>query len=199
LNGMSVLPPTADVDGPPRHVRVVPFPDIAPTFYKARLLLGKPAMPQIVTFVLQPSSPEISTCAKWRVEAFGDVLETSVEAEKKSLLAFASDQSAQIALVAKLDSVLAGICLLVRSELEPCHPVSPWLAGLYVAPKHRRRGIGRALVRAIEDQARLRRNRRIYLYTDSAIKYYERLGWNSIDQIDWKGFHTTLMTRELGS
>jgi hypothetical protein len=42
-------------------------------------------MPPIETFVLRPSSPEISTCAKWRVEAFGDVLETGVEVEKKSL------------------------------------------------------------------------------------------------------------------
>jgi predicted N-acetyltransferase YhbS len=154
-------------------------------------------MPRIETFVLQPSSPEISACAKWRVEAFGDVLETGVEAETNSLEALASDQSAQVALVAKLDGVLAGTCLLVRSELEPCHPVSPWLAGLYVAPEHRGHGIGTALVTAIEDQARLRGNRRLYLYTDSAIKYYERLGWSAIDQIDWRGFQTTLMAREL--
>jgi GNAT superfamily N-acetyltransferase len=100
-------------------------------------------MPRIEIFVLGRSSPEISACAKWRVEAFGDVLETDVEAEKKSLEAFTSDQSGQVAVVAKLDGILAGICLLVRSELEPCHPVSPWLAGLYVAPEHRRHAIGR--------------------------------------------------------
>jgi GNAT superfamily N-acetyltransferase len=120
--------------------------------YKFTGLFREQMMPRIETFVLQPSSPEVSTCAKWRVEAFGDVLETGVEAEKKSLEAFAPDQSAQVALVAKLDDVLTGTCLLVRSELEPCHPVSPWLAGLYVAPEHRRHGIGTA----IEDQARLR-------------------------------------------
>jgi predicted N-acetyltransferase YhbS len=154
-------------------------------------------MPGIETFVLQPSSPEISTCAKWRVEAFGDVLETSPEAEKKSLEAFTSEQNAQVALVAKLDGVLAGTCLLVRSELEPCHPVSPWLAGLYVAPEHRRHGVGGALVAAVEDQARQRANRRLYLYTAGARSYYERLGWSAIDHVDWKGFPTTLMARDL--
>jgi hypothetical protein len=82
-------------------------------------------MPRIDSLVLRPSSPEISTCAKWRVEAFGDVLETSVEVEKKSLEAFISDPSGQTAVVAKLDGILAGTCLLVRSELEPRHPVSP--------------------------------------------------------------------------
>lgn len=154
-------------------------------------------MPRIEIFVLGPSSPEISTCAKWRVDAFGHVLETGVEAEKKSLEAFTSDQSGQAAVIAKLDGMLAGTCLLVRSELEPCHPVSPWLAGLYVAPEHRRHGIGRALVRSIEDQARRRGNSRLYLYTDSAIRYYERLGWTGVDQVDWKGSSTTLMAREL--
>jgi predicted N-acetyltransferase YhbS len=152
---------------------------------------------RIETFALHPSSPEISTCAKWRVEAFADLIETDIEAEQRSLEAFASDQTAQVALVAKLDGALAGTCLLVRSELQPCHPVSPWLAGLYVALEHRRQGVGSALVRAIEDQARQRGSRRLYLYTDSAIEYYKRLGWSTIDQTDWKGFPTALMAREL--
>jgi GNAT superfamily N-acetyltransferase len=150
-------------------------------------------MPRIEIFVLAPSSPEISTCAKWRVETFGDVLETDVEAEKKSLEAFTSDQRGQAALVAKLDGVLAGTYLLVRSELKPCHPLS----GLFVAPEHRRQGIGKVLVKSIEDQARRRGNRRLYLYTDSATHYYERLGWTGVDQVDWSGFLTTLMAREL--
>ena len=155
------------------------------------------SVPRIETFVLHPSSPEISTCAKWRVEAFADVIETDVEAEQRSLKAFASDQSVQVALVARLDGVPAGTCLLVRSELEPCHPVSPWLAGLYVALEHRSQGVGSVLVRAIEDQARQRGRRRLYLYTDSAVDYYERLGWSTIDRTDWKGSPTVLMAREL--
>ena len=131
------------------------------------------------------------------MEAFSDVLERSVEAEQASLQALVSDQREQVALVAKIDGVLAGVCLLVRSELEPCHPVSPWLAGLYVAPEHRCRGVGRALVRAIEYQARQRGHRRVHLYTDGAVPYYERLGWSTIDRIEWKGTPTVLMAREL--
>jgi GNAT superfamily N-acetyltransferase len=117
------------------------------------------------------------------VEAFGGVLERTIEAEHKSLEAFTADQDQQTALMARSDGVLAGTCLLVQSELAPCHPVSPWLAGLYVAPDHRRQGIGRALVRAIEEQARRRGNRRLYLYAGPASKFYERLGWIVIDWI----------------
>jgi GNAT superfamily N-acetyltransferase len=131
------------------------------------------------------------------VEAFSRVLETTADAAERSLEAFTSDQTAQVAMVAKLDGVLAGTCLLVRSELEPCHAVSPWLAGLYVAPEHRRLGVGEALVRAIEDQARQRRSRCLYLYAGRAVPYYERLGWLVIDRINWKGFPTALMLRQL--
>jgi len=131
------------------------------------------------------------------VEAFGKVLERTTETERRSLEVFTADQSRQAALVATSGGVLAGTCLLVQSELEPCHPVSPWLAGLYVAPEHRRQGVGRVLVRAVEDQARQRGSCRLYLYTGGASKYYEQLGWSIADRIDWKGFPTALMAREL--
>jgi GNAT superfamily N-acetyltransferase len=99
--------------------------------------------------------------------------------------------------VANLDGILAGTCLLVRSELQSCHPVSPWLAGLYVTLEHRRQDVGRALVQAIEDQPRRRGRRRLYLDTRRAINSYECLGWSTVDQTNWKGFPTALMVRGL--
>jgi hypothetical protein len=49
-----------------------------------RLLLRKE------TYVVQPSSADTPICTRWRVEAFGDVLEASFEAERNSLVAFTS-------------------------------------------------------------------------------------------------------------
>jgi hypothetical protein len=40
-------------------------------------------------------------------------------------------------------------------------------------------------------------SRHLYLYTDSAINYYERFVCSTIDRIDWKSFPTALMAREL--
>jgi len=137
------------------------------------------------------------TCAKWRLDAFPGVIHGSFEAELKSLQAFASDPSEQVALLAKVDDVAAGTCLLVRSELESRHALSPWLAGLYVVPECRRFGVGAELVRAIEDQARRRGHRELYLYTTGAADYYARLGWQVRDLIDWKGVATALMARDL--
>lgn len=153
-------------------------------------------MQRIETFVLLPGSADIATCARWRSETFS-VLETSIDAEIAALRAFVSDQEKQIALIARAGGEPIGTCLLVPSEIDPNHAVSPWLAGLFVAPEHRRKGAGAILVRAIEAQARLRGFGRLYLYTDDAVDYYRRLGWDVVDRTNWKGFDTALMVREL--
>lgn len=155
------------------------------------------AMASIQTFILRPGAPEIALCAKWRLEAFGDVLRASLEEEIKRLEDFVANGAQQVALVASCDGVPAGTCLLAPQELEPCHAVSPWLAGLYVAPHFRRQGIGGSLVRATEEQARLRGNRQIYLYSDDAVSYYEKLSWRIVEPTIWHGFPMALMTRDL--
>jgi GNAT superfamily N-acetyltransferase len=153
-------------------------------------------MTNIQTFIVEPGTPELAICARWRANAF-PVLQASFEQELRSMELFASDQSRGVALVAKVDGEPVGTCLLVESEIEPNHDVSPWLAGLFVVPEHRRKGAGAALVRAIEDQARQREFSRVYLYTTDAVGFYESLGWEVLDRTNWKGFDTALMVRDL--
>jgi predicted N-acetyltransferase YhbS len=151
----------------------------------------------IETFIVKPGTPELTACARWRAEAF-PVLDADFEQEKRSLEAFASDQAHQIALIAKQGQVPVGTCLLVPTEIEPNHAVSPWLAGLFVVPERRRQGAGGVLVRAIETQARARGFRELFLYTGNAVGFYERLGWRVVDRTSWKGVDTALMCRGLG-
>ena len=153
-------------------------------------------MTNIQTFIVEPGTPELAMCARWRVDVFS-VLQASFEQELKSMELFASDRSRGVALIAKADGEPVGTCLLVESEIEPNHDVSPWLAGLFVVPEHRRKGAGAALVREIEDQARKREFSRLYLYTTDAVGFYARLGWEVLDRTNWKGFETALMVRDL--
>jgi GNAT superfamily N-acetyltransferase len=153
-------------------------------------------MTNVQTFIVEPGTAELAICARWRANAFS-VLQASFEQELRSMELFASDQSRGVALVAKADGEPAGTCLLVESEIEPNHDVSPWLAGLFVDPEHRRKGAGAALVRAIEDQARQREFSRLYLYTSDAVGFYKSLGWQVLDRTNWKGFDTALMVRDL--
>jgi GNAT superfamily N-acetyltransferase len=140
---------------------------------------------------------EIAICAQWRVDAFAGVIGANFDNELALLERFIADQQHQTALVATRDGNAAGTCLLVPSEIEPVHDVSPWLAGLYVAPEHRRHGIGERLVRAIEGEASDRGHQKLFLYTSDAVHFYERLGWTVQDHVDWLGYPTSLMMRDL--
>jgi predicted N-acetyltransferase YhbS len=153
-------------------------------------------MANIQTFIVEPRTPELAICARWRASSFS-VLEVSFEQELRSLELFASDRSHGVVLVAKADGEAIGTCLLTESEIEPNHDVSPWLAGLFVVPGHRRKGAGAVLVRAIEDQARQRGFSRLYLYTTYAVAFYARLDWLILDRTNWKGLETALMVSYL--
>jgi predicted N-acetyltransferase YhbS len=155
-------------------------------------------MPNIRTFVVEPRTAELAMCARWRAGAFA-VLEAPFEHELRSLELFASDRSRGVVLIAKADGEPVGTCLLTESEIEPNHDVSPWLAGLFVVPEHRREGAGALLVRAIEDEARQRGFSRLYLYTWAAAGFYARLGWTVLERTNWKGMDTTFMGRDLSS
>lgn len=120
-------------------------------------------------------------------------------AERRSLELFTADQSHQVALIAKRDGVPVGTCLLVQSEIDPNHAVTPWLAGLFVAPEHRKRNVGAVLVSAIEHHAPERGFLRLYLHTVDAVSYCEKLGWYVLDRTMWKGLETALMARDLSA
>jgi predicted N-acetyltransferase YhbS len=153
-------------------------------------------MTNVQTFIVEPGTPELAICARWRVDTFS-VLQASFEDELRSLELFASDQRHGVGLVAKAGREPIGTCLLVEREIEPIHDVSPWLAGLFVVPEHRRNGVGAVLVRAIEDQARQRGASRLHLYTTGAAGFYAKLGWSVQDRTHWKGFETAFMVRDL--
>ncbi len=146
---------------------------------------------------LFPNTPEIATCARWRIAAFSDVLGTDVEQEQARLNEFASGTERQAGLLAYWNGEPAGVCLLAPNEIEPCHPVTPWLAGLFVSPKFRGRGLAKALVGAVEQEALRSGNARIYLYTDDAENFYRKLGWIVDERGVWHDMPMSLMSKIL--
>lgn len=94
-----------------------------------------------------------------------------------------------------IDGVAAGsVSLLDRDDIGGVRPdLSPWLASLYVEPRHRRLGYGSALVKHCIQQAAKCGCSTLYLYTDTHSKFYERLGWQPIEYLTSRGLDVTVM------
>jgi N-acetylglutamate synthase-like GNAT family acetyltransferase len=77
--------------------------------------------------------------------------------------------------------------------------LTPWLGGVYVAPDHRRQGIGSALVTRAVDEARKLSVERLYLYTADQERFYARLGWSVVEQCQYRGQGVVVMTLQLAA
>ena len=76
---------------------------------------------------------------------------------------------------------LLGSASLVEHDMDIRPKLSPWLSGVFVAPEHRRRGIGAALVERVVQEARALGTPRLYLYTPGSGALYFRLGWSVVE------------------
>lgn len=92
-----------------------------------------------------------------------------------------------------------GIVNLIDSNLPTHRHLSPWLAGLYVWPEYRSRGVGSELCRRLEDDAMRLGFDRLYLYTEEARGFYERLGWSAFETSLWEGNAITIMSKLIRS
>lgn len=74
------------------------------------------------------------------------------------------------------------VCGIVRGTPDDQEAGVIWLESMWVAPSHRRRGVGRLLVDGVLAWARQRRAAAVKLSVtsnnDSALRFYERLGFS---------------------
>jgi GNAT superfamily N-acetyltransferase len=99
--------------------------------------------------------------------------------------------------VALAGDELLGSVTLVEHDMATNRNWSPWLAGLYVAPAHRRQGVASALVRHAVRAAAAMGIVRLYLFTESARGFYERLGWQPVGQEAYEGAQVTIMAIDI--
>jgi GNAT superfamily N-acetyltransferase len=99
-------------------------------------------------------------------------------------------------LLALRDSAPVGTAGLVACDMDTHAELTPWLSGVYVTPACRGRGVGTALVRAATARAALWGAPRLYLYTESAERFYARLGWATLRRERYNGLAVTIMDRD---
>ncbi len=83
-----------------------------------------------------------------------------------------------LAVVAHRDhQALGAACLFNNDSLPGFDHLTPWLAAVYVASEVRRQGIGEALVKRIVNETRRLGHVKLYLWTATETRWYQKQGW----------------------
>ena len=87
-----------------------------------------------------------------------------------------------LTLIAEWDGEPVATVSLVEIDDVENVPYTPWLSGFYVQPDYRGRGIARILIECVKDLARVRYADTLYLHTEHADGYYQKLGWTRVEE-----------------
>ncbi|KTS30551.1 hypothetical protein NS228_16705 [Methylobacterium indicum] len=153
-------------------------------------------MPLIVATAERPGLAAVT--ARWRWEAFA-------RGQGRSLAAVAADEAATAAgpgpmprtLVLLAGGEPVGMASLTAHDLDPRPDLTPWLAGVFVAPHARGRGHAARLVAAVEAEAAALSVPTLWLYTRTAEPLYARIGWRSVERFLHRDKVYALMRRDL--
>jgi len=140
---------------------------------------------------------DVEVIARLRLEAFFEGTGRTLGEDMAGLRGLIAGDGFEAAFVARDRGQPIGSCLLVRSEIDSPHKLTPWLAGLIVEEAHRGGGVGTALVRTVEAHAASAGVGTLYLYTWQARRFYEALGWSAVETFEQDGGPMLLMSKSL--
>jgi N-acetylglutamate synthase-like GNAT family acetyltransferase len=140
----------------------------------------------------------VPVTVRWRWEAFFRDKGTPFE----QILAAAERTAAEArpiprTLVLLADGEAVGTASLTAQDLPERPDLTPWLAGMVVAPQARGNGYAALLIAAVEQEARGVAVSTLWLYTNTAERVYARAGWQTVETVQHDGKPFALMQRRL--
>jgi predicted N-acetyltransferase YhbS len=149
-----------------------------------------------VDIELLADRPEfIPTVAEWHFREWAYLRPGDSTANRIRLLQERSGRTElPITFVASFGSELLGSAMLIHHEMDTHPQFTPWLAGVFVVPTYRQRGIGRALADHVVREAAARGYSTVYLFTPSAQDFFLYLGWSIIEQTRYRDIDVTIMS-----
>jgi GNAT superfamily N-acetyltransferase len=116
---------------------------------------------------------------------------------QNDLWSYAHRGALPIGVVAFYENALCGVAVLKSESITTHAHLGPWVAAGLVSPLYRRRGIGTALVRALEATASSLGYTRIYCGTSTATRLLERQGWQFMEQVQYNGEDISIYQKAL--
>ena len=140
----------------------------------------------------------IQTLAEWHHNQWAPLNPGgSIEKRIASLEAESESDDIPKTFVVVSGGVVLGSASLVEHDMHTRMDLSPWLASVYVAAEHRKRGLGSALVGRVVEEAVTLRHRSIYLFTLDQEKLYASLGWSFLEETEFEGHRVTIMKLDI--
>ncbi|MCM1991539.1 GNAT family N-acetyltransferase [Oceanirhabdus seepicola] len=103
-----------------------------------------------------------------------------------------------ISLIALIDNKCVGVVSIFDNDLETRPELTPWLAGLYVDPNYRCKGVADKLINAVLKICKNMNYDTVFLRTEHTANYYKKHGWTFVeDTTDEYGQETSVFMRKL--
>jgi N-acetylglutamate synthase-like GNAT family acetyltransferase len=102
-----------------------------------------------------------------------------------------------LAIIAMQGPTMIGTVSLKESDMETHPELAPWLAGLYVAEKHRERGVGKLLVDNIIAIAAKLGLSRLFLFTPKQEQFYKNQGWELLAREMYHTHEVSIMAKNI--
>ena len=135
--------------------------------------------------------------AAWLLAEFGHPGSSPLDVATARVAARIAPVGPEQCFVLLHNGVPAGTATLQHHDLDLRSELTPWLAGVYVEPPFRGRGIATALVTRVVDAARAASIATLWLYTWSAADLYRRLGWVASETLQHRGRPVTVMRLDM--
>ena len=129
----------------------------------------------------------IPTLARWLHEEWGHLRAGETVDDRAARLEGACGYcEVPTAFVAVAGDEPVGCASLLEHDMLTRPELSPWLAGVFGSPGHRRRGIGAALVERVVREAQSLGKSPIYLYTSGSSALYLSLGRSLVERMFYR-------------
>jgi GNAT superfamily N-acetyltransferase len=142
--------------------------------------------------------PEASPLlARWFISEWADHYAGRALAEVQADFPIPGAGQLPVILVAVKDGAPCGTAALRTGSIRTFDHLTPWLGGLYVEPRSRRRGVATSLIAAVSRAARARRAPALYAGTVEAQALFEALGWRRVADTTQDGAPVTVYATPL--
>ncbi len=136
----------------------------------------------------------VDILAAWHYREWGDLYPAETqEGFKKDLLTCLSPEAVPATFIAINNNVLLGSISILHKDMDIDELWSPWLGNLYVNPDYRQQGIGKQLIHHLLAYCATHEVKQLYLFTPASRSYYENLGWQVIQSLDYQGQKVDIM------